>query len=169
MLWNVLAAANTYWRYHRNICSDGGIQVCGNANSQMNMLCSNSVWCCYIANLCFVLEDPIHQIVFLDAVTRVAEEPGCWGDYVIENFVLSEGLNAWFCNLLGTAKSKHRYFYIEVGKYLIVPHFLPCMRRLNSWNCVFAGIFRGTGLTWWCWSGSICYDAWFITFKAPRN
>ena len=56
------------------------------------MLCSNSVWCCYIAYLCFVLEDSIHQIVFLDAVTRVDEEPGRGGDYVIENFVLSEGL-----------------------------------------------------------------------------
>ena len=29
--------------------------------------------------------------MFLDAVTRVDEEPGRGGDYVIENFVLSEG------------------------------------------------------------------------------
>ena len=46
------------------------------------------------------------------------------------------GIKCLVCNLQGAAKSKHRYFYIEVGKYLIVPHFLPCMRRLNSWNCV---------------------------------
>ena len=40
------------------------MQSCCNANSQLNMLCSNSVWCCCIANLCFVLEVSIHQIVF---------------------------------------------------------------------------------------------------------